>query len=88
MPQTYSLPNQLYKRILNRRRYNFNLTTSILSGDFSPFSTFLAVLDIDSIYLTRKDLDKIMAADLSKFGIFCSAFRQVVPQGASIPAAA
>lgn len=47
-----------------------------------------AVLDIDSIYLTREDLDKIMAADLSKFGIFCSAFRQVVPQGSSIPAAA
>lgn len=47
-----------------------------------------AVLDIDSIYLTREDLDKIMAADLSKFGIFCSAFCQVVPQGASIPAEA
>lgn len=28
-----------------------------------------AVLDIDSIYLTWEDLDKIMAADLSKFGI-------------------
>lgn len=26
-------------------------------------------MDIDSIYLTREDLDKIMAADLSKFGI-------------------
>ena len=26
-------------------------------------------VDIDSIYLTREDLDKIMAADLSKFGI-------------------
>ena len=54
---------------MNRRRYNFNLTTSILSGDFSPFSTFLTVLDIDSIYLTLEDLDKIMAADLPKFGI-------------------
>lgn len=28
-----------------------------------------AVLDIDSIYLTREDLDKILAADLSKFSI-------------------
>ena len=26
-------------------------------------------VDIDSIYLTREDLDKIMAADLSKFGV-------------------
>ena len=26
-------------------------------------------VDIDSIYLTREDLDKIMAADLLKFGI-------------------
>lgn len=52
----------LYKRILNRRRYNFNLTTSILSGDFS-FLNIFAVLDIDSIYLTREDLDKIMTAD-------------------------
>ena len=56
-------------------------------GLFS-FLKIFTVLDIDSIYLTRKDLDKIMAADLSKFGIFCSAFRQVVPQGASIPAEA
>lgn len=41
----------LYKRILNRRRYNFNLTTSILSGDFSFLNIFnhvrKAVLDID-----------------------------------------
>lgn len=68
MPQTYSLPNQLYKRILNRRRYNFNLTTSILSGGLFSFLNIFnrvrkAVLDIDSIYLTREDLDKIMAAD-------------------------
>ena len=52
MPQTYSLPNQLYKRILNRRRYNFNLTTSILSGGLFSFLNIFnrvrkAVLDID-----------------------------------------